>query len=367
MPYAINAQGVFQSDMFGNQKKVIDFFNPQVNKEKQLVKLCNSLGNEKKRILNGAPGAEIAITNLTYIHQQIVMQKHYTVTPSEFIPVAVGEGAFMTHTINYRVSPIGDGGGEQHLLNMGSTTPRESQAGFVIDSLQVEHKQYLSGYSYNIFDINQLSKIQASESPITLKEKARKMEWDLMIQKTAFLGLASDPNVIGLLNIPGVYTDTATLTVPLSQLSTDDFVAVVSKLCNLFYNNSNMTSLPTDLYLPPFDYLALPQAVSPIAPFNTRLEYMLNALRVASGNPNFNIKMLAYCDKNRNNLGVNRSVLMNKNPDVARISVPIDYTTTIVDTTNGFEWFGSSYGQFTGVIANRTQEIYYLDYAGSYS
>ena len=81
-----------------------------------------------------------------------------------------------------------------------------------------------------------------------------------------------------------------------------------------------------------------------------------------TGNPDFKILPLLYCDQTQNNLGKNRYVLMRYDEDVARMSIPIDYTTTVVDTANGMEWAGSSYGQFTGVIGNLLQYMYYLDW-----
>jgi len=45
------------------------------------------------------------------------------------------------------------------------------------------------------------------------------------------------------------------------------------------------------------------------------------------------------------------------------MNLPIDYTTTTFGTVNNFDFSNVAYGQFSGIIAKRPQEIYYLDHA----
>jgi hypothetical protein len=361
MPYAMNAQGIFEVDLLGRGKKIVDFFKDDVSSKKEIKKLCNSLG-AAKRINNSTLGAEIAITNLTYVHQRVVQQRFYRIKPSDYLPVSVGQGAFMTHTVQYRSYQVGDGGFEESLMDTGADNPRQHQANFAIDSLTIPHKQFLRGYQYNIFEINQLSQLQVTKSPIELKEEARKTSWDLGIQQVAFLGLNGDPSVQGLLNLTGVYSDTTTLTQSLSSMTTDQFFAFIATILPKYFANTNNTALPDRFYIPYFDLLGLGEPCSFVAPFNTRIDYLENAFKKMTGNPDFKIQPLLYCDQTQNNLGKNRYVLMRYDEDVARMSIPIDYTTTVVDTANGMEWAGSSYGQFTGVIGNLLQYMYYLDW-----
>jgi hypothetical protein len=49
------------------------------------------------------------------------------------------------------------------------------------------------------------------------------------------------------------------------------------------------------------------------------------------------------------------------------MSIPLDYTTTIIDTYNGFNYTSTAYGQYTGILVTKPQEIYYLDNTASLS
>jgi len=365
MPLVINSQGYFDIDAFGNQKKLVDFRSKDRDPVAEIARLCNSGDIDFKRLNNGQVGAETAITNLTHIYQRVVMQRFYEVKVSEFMPVVVGQGAYMTHTTNYRVQLIGDGGFESGLTDMAQDAPRQSQSNFTVDSLTVPHKQWLKQYQYSMMEMNQLSKMQVTKSPIELKEEARKKSWDLGIQELAFLGLKGDANFPGLLNQPLVISDTATLTKALKDMTEAEFIAFTGTILGLYYNSTNSTAMPDLFIIPTADYLGLAGTpMSATAPFSTRLQYLETTLKMGTSNDAFKVKPLQYCDQRNNSFGVNRYVLTRSaDEDTARLSIPIDYTTTIVDTPNGMNWYGSSFGQFTPVISNLNQYLYYLDFA----
>ncbi len=375
--HRINAQGIYD----GNGRKVVDFKKETPEKINASVNmLCNSdgMGKHKKLIQNSTElGAEIVITNLTYIRKEIIEQKFYEIKPSVFVPIVVGEGAFDTHTTVYRKFKTGQ-------LNeagmSGTSAPYVSQenSDFAIDSLTIKHNKFVEAYTYDLFEMKQLAKIQFQGNPIAFKEEVRKTMWDLTIQQTAFLGSAIDPAINGLMNLDsqGVTVDTITLTDLLSNLSTDDFCLFPGKILSLYLQNTNFTAMPNVFTIPTMDWVRLNQAVSPVAPFNTRLQYMthlfneaLVGFAAAQGKPapEFKILPLVYGDKDKNNGGKNRYCLYNKDHKTLQMSIPLDYTTTIIDTYNGFNYTSTAYGQYTGILVTKPQEIYYLDNTASLS
>ena len=89
--HRINAQGIYD----GNGRKVVDFKKETPEKINASVNmLCNSdgMGKHKKLIQNSTElGAEIVITNLTYIRKEIIEQKFYEIKPSVFVPLQLWE------------------------------------------------------------------------------------------------------------------------------------------------------------------------------------------------------------------------------------------------------------------------------------
>ena len=49
------------------------------------------------------------------------------------------------------------------------------------------------------------------------------------------------------------------------------------------------------------------------------------------------------------------------------VNIPVDYTSTLANSINGFNWQNAAYGQFTGVKVYRPKEVLYFDYTPSAS
>ena len=84
---------------------------------------------------------------------------------------------------------------------------------------------------------------------------------------------------------------------------------------------------------------------------------------MATRNPNFQIISTQYNDLGANDLGVNRYALYRNDSRTLEMNIPIDYTSTSFGTVNNFDFSSVAYGQFSGVIAKRPLEIYYLDHS----
>jgi hypothetical protein len=110
------------------------------------------------------------------------------------------------------------------------------------------------------------------------------------------------------------------------------------------------------------DYVQLTGATSVSFPLKSKLEYLKDALSAATGT-DFQIKPLAYCQSAQSDgkLLKNRYVLMRYDSDVARFEIPVDYTVTVPNSYDGFTMRNVGYGQHTGVLDARPQEILYLD------
>lgn len=324
--------------------------------------VTNGISKEKKVLHNAAPsGYEQTISTLTQIKTKIIEQKFYTENPADFVPIKVGEGAFTDESLYYINFELGDDFASGIMAQGNGTRKARTDTGY--DATRLPNHFWAKEMDYSIIQVQQAAANAGSAiSLISQKEKSLKRNWDLGIQKTAQLG----QDIIGakgLLNLSGITTDTATLTKPLSAMTSTEINAFAKNIVKVYWENSNKTAKPDTFSMPTSDFLGLPTFVAENQPLTTKISFLEQAFKMATRNPNFKVLDSQYNDLADNGLGVNRYVLYSNNDEVLEMNIPIDYTSTSVGTVNNFDFSSVSYGQFSGVIAKRPKEIYYLDHS----
>jgi Uncharacterized protein conserved in bacteria (DUF2184) len=323
-----------------------------------------------QREIRNANGFEVDITTMTTIRQKITEQKFYTVNPAQYVPIVTGEGAFSTNLVTYRSFETG-ADFEDGIIRAGANNARLQSVNATVDTVTIKTVNWVKELSYNIFQIKEAARA-GNWSLVTTLEKSRKRNWDLGIQKVAFLGLRNDPDVRGLLNLSNVTIDTSTLTKPLKNMTSDEINTFVQTLIGAYLVNTNYTAMPNRFIIPLTDWTGLAGVVSPSFPIagSQKLTFLLNAFRTVTNNPNFEILPVSYCQSEINKTvlgsgsGINRYVLLNADEETLVMNIPVNYTTTIQDTVNGFQWNSAAYGEFTGVALFRNLEVMYFDYTG---
>lgn len=303
-------------------------------------------------------GFEIDITTLTTIQKRVTEQKFFQIAFADYVPVKVGEGAFSSNLIKYREFNLADDF-STGVINTGANNTRLAQADAGVDSVPVKILNWAKGMGYSLFDIQMAAKA-GNWDLISAKSRSLKKNWDLGLQKIAFLGLAGDPSCLGLYTQTNILTDTVTIPEPLGGLSAADIKDFVRKVLNVYRGNSNRSAWPTHFVIPEFDFLGLTSMTSPEFPIKTVLELLEDAFKLGTQNKSFKILPSAYGDKTYNALGVNIYALYNFDEDSIQMNLPVDFTNTIANTIEGINWQSSAYGQFSGVQAYRNQEIVYF-------
>ncbi len=245
------------------------------------------------------------------------------------------------------------------MINTGSHNGRLASADAGVDSISVPVKNWAKSISYNIFDIELASK-SGNWDLISSKEESRKKNWDLGIQKIAFLGLSGDSSCLGIYNQVGVTVDTTTLPQPISSLSTVDLKAFCATILNVYRSNCARTAWPTHFVIPESDYLGLAAPASAEFPIKSVMEQLLETFKVMTNNPGFEILPSAYGDSAYSGQSYQQYVLLNYDEKSVRMDLPVDYTATIASSMDSFNFQNTAYGQFTGVQAYRPLEMYYL-------
>lgn len=313
-------------------------------------------------------GYQIAIDTLTFIKKQITEQKFYEVSPADYVPIAVGDGAFSNQILtNLTVSTARDF--ESGIIQQGSGNDRLESADSAIASKTVAVLNWAKAVGYSVFEIEQA--LQSNNwDIIESKHRSRKKNWDLGIQKIAFLGILSDQtNFPGLLSQSSslVNSDLTTMTLEIASMSAAQFATFVSLVVASYQSNAAYTAMPTNFVIPQDDWLGLAAPVSAAYPFNSKLEYLKKAFNeIVPGG----VKILPsiYSMPSYNSTvvnvgtGLHRYAMYRYDPESIRMDIPVDYTVTQPNSLNNFQFQDAGYGQTTGVGVYRGLELLYFDF-----
>ena len=341
--------------------------------------LANSIINTKaglegkSHILrNAAPsGFEQTISTLTDIKRDVISQVFYTIGEGQgglgaFVPIKTGEGAFSNESLYFTNFKL-DGNFASGIMGQGAGT-RKGKTNVGYDSIRLPNFFWSGEMDYSIIELEQASRNLGSViSLIVQREEARKTEWDIGIQDTAMVGQPDLEEIKGLLTLSGITTDLATLTKPLSAMTSTEINLFVKNIVKVYFANTNNTRLPNTFCIPTSDFLGLPTFVAENQPLISKTTFLEQAFQQATQNPSFKITHTAYNDKDfvQNPIGKNRYVLYRNDKSTLEMNIPIDYTTTTFGTVNNFDFTNVAYGQFSGIISKRPQEIYYLDHTAT--
>lgn len=309
-------------------------------------------------------GYEVDITTLSQIMRTVVEQKFFKVAPADYMPVKVGEGAWSRSLTTFRSFSLGDDF-STGIIGAGSNAARQAMADTQVDAINVAQVPWAKSISWSIFDLQEASR-SGNWDLITAKEKARKTNWDLGIQKVAFLGLQDDLNVRGLLTQSDVTVNTALLGANFISGMTDaEFTTFCTGVYDAFRSNANYTCEPTHFVIPEADYNGLSAPYSASFPLKTKLQHLQEMFAMLTMNPNFKILKLAYGNRaiHKTAAGgsdVHKYALYNYDEDSMNMNIGVNYTSTLANSFDSFQFQNTAYGMFTGLKAFRSNEMLYL-------
>lgn len=305
-------------------------------------------------------GYLIPITVLTAIIRDVAEQKFYTIPVNDYVPVRVGtEAAWAEDILMFRSFYVG-GDFEKGYIET-ATEGRLASTGATLDGIRVPARVWAKEIAYSIADVEKAARTGVWDY-VTQQEKSRRINWDLGIQKTVFLG-SKDGTMEGLLTLSDVNIDTTLIPAPIASMTDAQFQTFASGLLGAYQANNNYTAYPNRLYMPQSDYNALGAATSVQFPIKSKLEYLEDTFKRITMQPDFKILPLAYAQvaQSDGKLTKNRYVLMRYDEDVARFEIPVDYTVTVPNSWDGWTIRNVGYGQHSGVLTPRPQEILYMD------
>lgn len=326
------------------------------------MKLQNTDGSIDSATL----GYQYAIQTTTFIRERVVEQKFYQVPIADFVPVDVGVGAWMEDIKTNLVYDVA-GDFESGITSVASGPSQIATVDVATAPKSAKVITWMKGYQYAVPEV---AKALASNNwdVVSGKMSALKKNWDLGLQKIAFLGLKQDlTNVPGLLTSPDVTVNTAVITKAISSMNSTEFQALVSTILAAYALNANYTAMPNVFAMPLADYLGLGTATASGFPIGSMIEYLTNFFKQITGEKDFKILPLAYgqAAQNAGYIGAGgkaRYCLYRKDPETLKMDIPVDFTLNPAGTSNNFNWQGVGAGQFTGAVFYRPSEAIYFQY-----
>ena len=309
-----------------------------------------------------AMGYNIDLTTLTQVLKRVAEQKFYLVKPSDYIPVSVSEGAWSDQLLQYKSFKMG-GEFEDGIIDVGSDQDRLATVNAGLEPVYTKVFNWAKELHWTIPELEMASRTQVWDVVVE-KEKSRKMNWDLGIQKMAFEGNAKY-GIQGLFGLTGVTANTTLITKKIGAMTAAEFQALMGGLLPAYRKNCDYTAYPSIFVIPEEDYNTLATCADETYPLKTRLERIEESLRLLTRNPEFKVLPSAYASKAVNGVR-NVYALYNKSEDTLRMNIPVDYTNTMANTTNGFQFENVAYGQFTGITLIRPKEVIYFTNTANY-
>lgn len=305
-------------------------------------------------------GYLVPMTTLTAVLRDVAQQKFYQIPVADYLPVRVGtEAAWAEDILMFRSFQVGGDFEKGYIetANEGRLASTDAQ----LDAIRVKARVWAKELNWSLADVAKAAKTGVWDL-VTQKEKSRRTNWDLGIQKTAFLG-SKDGVMEGLATLSDVTVNTTLIPAAINEMTDAQFQTFAQKIIAAYLANNNYTAMPNRLYIPQSDYVALATATSVTFPIKSKIEYLRDVLKAATNQQDFEIKPLAYLQvaQSDGKLSVDRYILMRYDEDVARFEIPVDYTVTVPNTLEGWTIRNVAYGQHSGVLDARPQEILYMD------
>lgn len=308
-------------------------------------------------------GFKVDITTLTTMIKRVSEQRFYTIPFAKYMPVLVGEGAFSTELTKYLSFDLGDDF-EKGIIMTGADASRLASTDAGVTPSTVKIHNWAKGSSWSLFDLQQAQK-SGNWDIVAAKERSRKRNFDLGIQRIAFLGLAG-AGLPGLLNQSTssfVTLNTSLITEKIKDMDADAISAFAGGLITAYQANAKYTVYPNRFVIPQDDWNGCATPSSADFPIIDKIDLLLKAFRKVTMNEDFQILPVAYATAGNSGsvLSHDRYALYNSDEDSIALNMPVGYTSTLANTLNGFTFQNVGYAQFSTVKVYREREIMYFD------
>lgn len=309
-----------------------------------------------QELVNAAGFGDIDLTLLTIIERNVSQQKFYRINPEDYVPFDTTTGGWADFITVLRSYANVDADINTWERGVDADNARRGQVGVKMESVALKLHNLDKMVSYSLFELNQAAQT-GIWNLVTEKERARKIDYDLAVQRAVLLG---DADHKGLLNQADVTTNTTILPKKISTMNSTEFKAFLATVFAEYFKNTDMTAMPDTLVMPYSDFMGLGVAVDEQYPvFTTMKQRLTDVFREVTGNSNAEIRPLAYCESQFNG-GSLKYALYRKDFDSIRVYQPYGYSVVQGTTVDGVNYQNTAYARISDVFVNRPKEMLYM-------
>ena len=150
-------------------------------------------------------------------------------------------------------------------------------------------------------------------------------------------------------------------------MSPSDLKQFCSLVIDKYRANCQRTAWPDTFAIPESDYNGSAAQASAQFPIKSVLQLLEEMFQVITQNKAFKIRPLAYADAAYHAdvasiAGKQVYTLYHQDEKSLRMDLPLDYTNTLANSLDNFNFQNAGYGQFTGVLAYRPLEMMYFTF-----
>lgn len=304
-------------------------------------------------------GVQQVTSTLYTIAPRVAEQKFFSIDFPSYMPVVSGVGSFMDKIGSWRTFAK-SGGFEAGLQQNAANSARLENVDAAFDLVETKVLTWAKQMNYSVIELQQAMQSGLLPSLIEARSRALKKEHDLGIQKTAFLGIQ---DYKGLLNHASVTNNTADLTESLAGMTAAELNTFVSVVYERFRANCNRTAEPKIFIIPETIYNGLASFMDSTYTLRTRISVIEECFQKLTGDAGFRVLKCAYADAAQFGSSTYRYMLHSNDPDSIVYNLPLAFTQTAANSTNGFTWESAAYAQFAPVLMPRPQEALYFSHS----
>ena len=302
-------------------------------------------------------GVVQTVDTITDIIQGVVEAKYYELagqTPSDFVDVQVGRGAYMGQLFQFTSEYVG-APFNQCIINPKSTgIHNDAVADIAVDGINIPNNFYRQKYSISQEELKMAAANRIGFDVIEQKEKSRAKNWQLGIQDVLFNGLG-DGRTFGLNTQTGVTTSATLLPKAIEKMSAEQIRNFAGTALADAFANSNYTVMPNRWLMPTRTYLALGVPFDTQFAYKTVREVLEDAFKQAGAPADFKIVHSLYNNTAASGLGLHAFY----NTEDVVMYIPKDYTPHPLFAQGALDMISDAEGQFTGVWVKRPGAFLY--------
>lgn len=303
-------------------------------------------------------GVVQTVDTITDIIQGVVEAKYYELagqTPSDFVDVQVGRGAYMGQLFQFTSEYVG-APFSQCIINPKSTgIHNDAVADIAVDGINIPNNFYRQKYSISQEELKMAAANRIGFDVIEQKEKSRAKNWQLGIQDVLFNGLG-DGRTFGLNTQTGVTTNVTLLPAAIESMTTTQIRNFAGAALATAFANSNYTVMPNRWLMPTRTYLALGVPFDTQFAYKTVREVLEDAFKQAGAPADFKIVHSLY----NNTAGAGgKGLHAFYNTEDVVMYIPKDYTPHPLYAQGALDMISDAEGQFTGVWVKRPGAFLY--------